>query len=80
MKKALTAVVAIIIVAGAVFFFYNQMKKLGYFGSPAPAAQSGQDMMMPPAAPGAPGQPAEGQPADTTQQAPAPAAQDTTAQ
>ena len=35
MKKAVTAIIAILVIGGALYLFYGQMKKLGYF-QPAP--------------------------------------------
>ena len=70
MKKAMTAIIAVIILAGAIYYGYTKMKELGYFsGSPAPAAgQMDPGMGMPPG--GAPAPAPEG---DTTAAPAAPA-------
>ena len=71
MKKAVTAIIAVVVIGLAIWYMYGELKKLGYFSSPPPAtAQPMQPGMMPaPGAPGAPAQPAapaEGAPAQDT--------------
>ncbi len=81
MKKALTAIIAIVAIAAAAWFGYKMAKP--YLGSPAPAGEMGDPMMnpgMPPAGEQPPAAPAEPAPAEGAAPAePAPAA-DTTAQ
>ena len=67
MKKAATAILAILIIVGALWFLYGQLKSLGYFQGPPPAQTQGMGAEgMPGAAPAQPAAPAEGAPAPAT--------------
>ncbi len=61
MNKAVKAIIAVILIGGALYYMYGQMQKLGYFrGAPPPRQQTAPGRPQPaPAAPNAaPEQPA----------------------
>jgi hypothetical protein len=73
MNKAVKAIIAVVLICGAFYYMYGQMKKLGYFqGAPPPRQQmapmEGRQQAAPAPTNAAPEQPAPSTDTATTTQ------------